>query len=310
MTTPEWARREPRDGPPVSYALSTPAWPVTRHHFPMITSGRSPYTCTPLDPSHHCSARCGTRDAPIEIDIDEDKSQAPGSPATATEEAEASSSSDSKRKTTNSDGRQSPQKKCVDDGTAQSALAQEIIDAAGDGQELSSSKDAPSSGELLPRQAASRAESPKQEQKKKPIICPIPGCFEKKETTFVRVQELRRHICTAIAHEDERSVPGWEKRWGIPPGYRGKIKSCPYLDCPKRGRAMRRNEYLDVHMREKHGIDSKEWSRRVSLLVRRMKKENRWTEEDAARKEWIYEKEIAEFVYRPGEELLGRKRRK
>lgn len=50
-----------------------------------------------------------------------------------------------------------------------------------------------------------------------------------------------------------------------------------------------------------HGIDSEEWTWRVGFIMERMMKEGRWTEEDAKRKVWIYEQEVNEFVYRPGE---------
>ncbi|EIM91129.1 uncharacterized protein STEHIDRAFT_152794 [Stereum hirsutum FP-91666 SS1] len=134
------------------------------------------------------------------------------------------------------------------------------------------------------------------------LRCPIPGCYEKKPKIYNRDLDVYRHICTVNRHKAERAKPGWEKRWGIPDDYHGKLVACPYTSCEENceGREIRRDR-LNKHMRREHGMDLEEWRCRVRVLTRRMKKAGTWTEEDATRKYWKYEEEVDNFQYLPSD---------
>lgn len=231
------ASREERAIPDVP---SAPALPVTTHHLPTPTGRSTSSACTPRHPSHHCSARCGTRDEPIDVDMDDVPSQASVPSATVMEWTETPSSPMIKREAPDSHDLQVPRRKRKVDETIQYLLARTDTVAEVVKQEPSSGESVPSSAEppLVRQGGESEPANPK--KKKGPFNCPIPGCFERKPITYGRIQEYYRHICTSVAHDDDRSVPGWEKRWGIPSDYTGGIKYCPYRSCPKRDRKMRR----------------------------------------------------------------------
>lgn len=303
MTATEWARLATLESERRIPHISSRRSSSTTKSRPSVSAGGSSFLeCRPLDPSHHSSG-CRRR-TEGDIEMGDSSSRAPGSSTAATGSGDVSTSSSRKRKAPDSHGEQSPQKK-------KQKTVETTKQTAGppvDGHEQSTSQQVPLIQEPLLFHPGSSSAPPAatQQMTKRTFVCPIPGCFQRKPRFFGRVQERHRHICTAIRHEVERSVPGWEKRWGIPDDYNGKIKYCPYISCPQRRRAMRRNEHLNKHMRRDHRIDMTEWNWRVGCIAERMKEEGRWTEEDDRRKEWIYEREVDEFVGNPGEESFSR----
>lgn len=136
----------------------------------------------------------------------------------------------------------------------------------------------------------------------KPVLCPVAGCNSK----FSRNQDLNRHICTDMeSHPQIRNVPGWERRYGVPDDFKGKLTSCPFSLCDhlSKSRGMRRNE-VDKHMRAHHGgMDVTMWLERVAMLIRRRERAGLWTYEDEVSKEWEDELGVTNFVQREGEEV-------
>lgn len=126
------------------------------------------------------------------------------------------------------------------------------------------------------------------------IRCPIASCNKK----FGRNEELHRHICTnKDRHPQIRNVPGWERRYGVPDDFKGKLMACPFPSCKHRSKidGMRRYE-VDKHMRAHHGgMNVTMWLERVAMLIRRRERAGLWTDEDKVSYVWKDDVSVTNF---------------
>lgn len=133
--------------------------------------------------------------------------------------------------------------------------------------EASTSQDAPTSDETFlyysgvntgtatPDEEETREEGEEEGERVdpsyKPHLCRIEGCQWKE--SFNRRRDYYRHICNRTEHEAERSVPGWRQRHGIPEDFRDTQVFCPFENCTRHDRGMRKDT-MKTHLWKRHRI--------------------------------------------------------